>query len=187
MRKSYLMLAALTAIIGIMMIIAPTECIKVCVIAVGIAIILNGLHILITVRNILPNSNFCTTETIKGFASIIIGALAVLLPLVFAGLLWTIMIYVIAVFLLISAATEVYLIMQLKAANIETHSFSTEAIVSVALAAILFCLPIKIGIIILRLGGIALLVGSAICIYLEWKHKPLTIKAEILKDADLEK
>lgn len=187
MRKSYLMLAALTAVIGIMMILAPTECVKVSVIVLGIAAIINGLHSLVAVRNILPDSAFCTTETIKGFSSIILGILAVLLPLVFAGILWTIMVYVIAVYLFLSAIAELFNITQLKAANLETHSFSTEAIVSLVLSVILFCLPAKIGVIIIRLGGIALLIGSAACVYLEWKHKPLSIEAEILPDDDFEK
>ena len=59
--------------------------------------------------------------------------------------------------------------------------------ISIALAIILFCLPAKIGVIIIRLGGTALLIGSAVCIYLEWKHKPLSIEAEILPDDDFEK
>ena len=187
MRKSYLMLAALTAIIGIMMILAPTECVKVSVIVLGIAAIINGLHSLVSVRNVLPDSAFCTTETIKGFSSIILGALAVLLPLVFAGILWTVMMYIIAVYLVLSGIAEIFNITQLKAANLETHSFSTEAIISIVLAIILFCLPAKIGVIIIRLGGTALLIGSAVCIYLEWKHKPLSIEAEILPDDDFEK
>ena len=187
MRKSYLMLAALTAIIGIMMILAPTECVKVSVIVLGIAAIINGLHSLVAVRNVLPNSTFSTVETIKGFSSIVLGTLAVLLPLVFAGILWTVMMYVIAVYLVLSTIAEVFNITQLKAANLETHSFSTEAIISIALAIILFCLPAKIGVIIIRLGGTALLIGSAVCIYLEWKHKPLSIEAEILPDDDFEK
>ena len=187
MRKSYLLLAALTAVIGIMMILAPTECVKVSVIVLGIAAIINGLHSLISVRKILPNSAFSTTETIKGFSSIVLGILAVLLPLAFAGILWTVMIYVIAVYLFLSGAVEIFNITQLKAANLETHSFSTEAIVSIILSIIMFCLPAKIGVIIIRLGGIILLIGSAVCIYLEWKHKPLSLEAEILPDDDFEK
>ena len=115
------------------------------------------------------------------------GILAVLLPLVFAGILWTVMIYVIAVYLFLSGAAEIFNITQLKAANLETHSFSTEAIISIILSVIMFCLPAKIGVIIIRLGGIILLIGSAVCIYLEWKHKPLSLEAEILPDDDFEK
>ncbi len=187
MRKSYLLLAALTAVIGIMMIIAPTECVKVIVITAGIAAIINGLYTLISKRKLLANSNFDTTETIKGFSSIIIGALAVLLPLVFAGVLWTVMVYVLAVYLLISAITEIYLASQLKAANIETRLSKTETITSLLLAVILFCLPAEIGKIIIRLGGIALLIGSIVCAYLEWKNQPLSLEVEILPDDDFEK
>ena len=81
MRKTYVLLAILVAIIGLMMIFSPENCIKVAVIILGMTALINGIYNLVTVRNLLEDQMFRNVMTVRGVVSICIGALAVILPL----------------------------------------------------------------------------------------------------------
>lgn len=182
MRKTYLLIAALIAVIGIMMIVAPSECIKIAVIVLGITAIINGVVILFSKRNIIEEKVFKLTMAIRGVVSIAVGLLAVLLPLIFAGILWTVMVYAIGAYLLISASAEIYEAQKLKEYGKKTKAIRTEVIVSILLAIIFFCMPAKIGVTLIRIGGILLLIAAALCVIIEWKNRPLVLEAEILSD-----
>ncbi len=182
MRKTYVLLAILVAIIGLMMIFSPENCIKVAVIILGMTALINGIYNLVTVRNLLEDQMFRNIMTVRGVVSICIGVLAVILPLVFAGVFWTIMVYTIAVYLLLSAFSELSGIVRMKEANIETRPYKTEILASIVLAILLFCIPRKIGVTLIKAGGFMLLIGAAIAIILEWKNKPLYLEAELLND-----
>ena len=180
MRKTYVLLAILVAIIGLMMIFSPENCIKVAVLIIGTAALINGIYNLVTVRNLLDDSMFRNVMTVRGAVSICIGILALVLPLAFAGIFWTIMVYTIAVYLLLSAFSELSGITKMKAADIETRPYKMEILASIVLAVLLFCMPRKIGVTLIKLGGFILVIGAAVAIFLEWKNKPLYLEAEVL-------
>ena len=87
MRKTYIGIGILSIIIGLMMLIVPHQCIKAIVIILGIFSIGNGIFNLFSIRKLIADSNFVKTITIRGTISIIVGLLAIFLPLVFAGIL----------------------------------------------------------------------------------------------------
>lgn len=182
MQRTNILVGVLIAVVGIMMLIVPTECIKIAVIAIGIVAILNGVYILFAERNLVDDGTFKTTLTVRGGASLAVGVCAVLLPLILAGIVWTVMVYIIASFLLLSAASELYSTHKMKAAGLEVKLFTIEMVASALVSLLLFCMPTKIGTAIIRIGGAALLITAAVCFYTEWKRKPLIIQAEILTD-----
>jgi len=178
MKKSYIALGILAAIIGLMMLFAPTEWIKVTVIVLGIGTIINGLYNLKTVRILVTDTDYQRLISIRGFTSIAIGVLAVLLPLLIAGIVWTVMIYILAVYLLLSAGTELFALSKMKEAGIDTRPYMYEVFFSIGFALLLFIMPEKFGIIIVRILGILILLAAAGFIFREWKNKPLIVYPE---------
>ena len=100
MRKTYIGIGILAIIIGLMMLIVPHQCIKAIVIILGVFSVANGVYNLFAIRRLIADSDFAITITIRGIISIIVGLLAILLPLIFAGVIWTIMVYILAFYLL---------------------------------------------------------------------------------------
>lgn len=178
MRKSYIALGILAGVIGLMMLFAPTEWIKVTVILLGIGAVINGIYNLKTVRNLVTDTDYRRMITIRGFFSIVVGFLAVFLPLLIAGIVWTVMIYVLGVYLLLSAGSELFALTKLKEAHIDTKPYMYEVFFSIGLAVLLFIMPAAFGVIIVRIIGILIFLASAGFIFREWKNKPLLVYPE---------
>ena len=178
MRKSYIALGILAGIIGLMMLFAPTEWIKVTVIVLGAGTIINGLYNLKTVRILVTDTDYQRLISIRGFTSIAIGVLAVLLPLLIAGIVWTVMIYILAVYLLLSAGTELFALTKMKKGGIDTKPYMYEVFFSICFAVLLFIMPAKFGLIIVRIIGILILLAAAGFLFREWKNKPLIVYPE---------
>ena len=147
-------------------------------IVLGIGTIINGLYNLKTVRILVTDTDYQRLISIRGFTSIAIGVLAVLLPLLIAGIVWTVMIYILAVYLLLSAGTELFALSKIKEAGIETKPYMYEVFFSIGFALLLFIMPAKFGLIIVRILGILILLAAAGFIFREWKNKPLIVYPE---------
>jgi uncharacterized membrane protein HdeD (DUF308 family) len=182
MRKSVIGIGILAFVIGLMMIIAPQEVIKVAVIVIGVTAIANGVYNLIKVRKLVADEDFERLTTIRGIMSILVGAIAIIFPIIFAETIWVAMSYMLAVYLIISAALALYGATKMKAAGISTKMFSTEIVVSFIVAIVLFLIPAAIGRVIIRILGIAVIVGAAGFLYWEWKNKPDYVYAEDVTD-----
>jgi len=172
MRKSYIALALLAGIIGLMMLFAPADWIKVTVIILGIAAVLNGFYNLKTVKALVADPVFEKLILIRGIGSIAIGLCAVLLPVIIAGIIWTVMIYVLAVFLLFSAGSGFYALTRMKEAGIETKMYLYEIVFSAGAAVLLFIMPAQIGLVLVRILGVVIFVLAAVFIFREWKNNP---------------
>lgn len=171
MRSYFIGTGILVATIGLMMLIAPEACVKVIVILIGISSIVNGFYNLIEVRKMIQDLNFRIVITVRGIVAIIVGLAAVMLPMVFAGTVWTIMIYALAVYLLFSAGMEIYGAMKMKSAGVHIKAFTVEIIGSVVLAIILFAMPAAIGVTIIRIIGAFVMVGGFGFIVWSWQNK----------------
>ncbi len=178
MRKTYIGIGVLAIVIGLMMLIVPHQCIKAIVIILGIFSIGNGVYNLFTIRKLIADSDFAMTITIRGIISIVVGLLAILLPLVFAGFLWTIMVYTLAFYLLISSGMEIYGTIKMKKVGINTKPYVAEIIGSIVIAIILLIIPAEIGTLIVRLLGLAIMLIGVGLLFFETKSKPLIVYAE---------
>lgn len=178
MRKTYIGIGVLAIIIGLMMLIVPHQCIKAIVIILGVFSVANGVYNLFAIRRLIADSDFAITITIRGIISIIVGLLAILLPLIFAGVIWTIMVYILAFYLLISSGMEIYGANKMKKVGINTKPYIAEIIGSIIIALILLIIPAEIGTLIVRLLGIAIMIVGIGLLFFETRNKTLIVYAE---------
>ncbi len=178
MRKSIIGTSFLVFAISLMMIISPETWIKVTVIILGVFALGNGVYNFLAVRPLITEANFNKIITIKAITSIVVGIAAIALPLILAELIWTIMIYVLATYLILSAIAEFISLSRLKEAGISSKVITTEIIASFALAILLFIMPGEIAIVFIRVIGIVLLIGSIGLAFWEWKNRSLRIDVE---------
>lgn len=178
MRKTYIGIGVLAIIIGLMMLIVPHQCIKAIVIILGVFSVANGVYNLFAIRRLIADSDFAITITIRGIISIIVGLLAILLPLIFAGVIWTIMVYILAFYLLISSGMEIYGATKMNKVGINTKPYIAEIIGSIIIALILLIIPAEIGTLIVRLLGIAIMIVGIGLLFFETRNKTLIVYAE---------
>jgi uncharacterized membrane protein HdeD (DUF308 family) len=183
MRKTNFMLGVLLSVVGLMMIVSPDKCIKVAVLLLGVEAILNGVFNLVKIRQLIVDKDFQLAVFVRGIISIVIGLLAVILPLRFAAAMWTIMLYVIAAYLLLAAVLELYAVAKLRNAGIERKQYVLEAIVSIICSVILFIIPHQIGMVIIRVLGVVVLLVSMVYVLYEWRNRPIVVdNVEVVDD-----
>ena len=183
MRKTDFLLGVLLAVVGLMMIVDPDKCIKIAVILLGLEAIVNGVFSLIKVRQLVSDKDFQLAVLLRGIISIIIGVLAVVLPLRFAAAMWTVMLYVLAAYLIVAVVLELYAVAKLRDTGIERKRYIIEAIVSVISAIILFIIPQQIGVTVIRILGVVVLLVSVVYLLYEWRNRPIVVdNVEVVDD-----
>ena len=185
--KSGFALGILVAVIGLMLLIAPTSGIRLVVILMGAVAFVDGILNLLKVSKWSNDTQFHRAVMIRGWMSIVIGLLAVCLPLVLFNVVQTVvrvMLYVLAVYLLISAVSEIYLIYKLKKEEVPTKALWIQVAGFIVVAIILFLLPKNFGEIIVRILGVALIVAGAGYSIYEWKNASLVVEPDNVKDDD---
>ena len=187
MDKNKFFLGIMIAVIGLFMLISPDSFIKFAVIILGIALILDGIFILVTVRSLVVDKNYGFVMAIHGWLSIAVGTFSVLLPLVVADIFWTIMIYSLAVYLLVAAGMEIYAINMLSRNGISTKKSIFEVIICIILSIILFLLPSQaIRDTLVRVCAIILLLSGLAFALVQWKLKPIIIQPDSIEDISAE-
>ena len=172
MRKSFIGIGILLAIVGLLMLFSPDAWIKAVVIIVGIAAILNGIFNLIQLRNMILDRSYKRTILIRGIISIIIGLIAVIMPLTVAASIWAIMLYILAGYLIISSILELYATIKIKNSGLDTKPFYGEIIGSTVLAIVLLLMSTKgFGLILIRILGILVILFGIGIIFWEYKNK----------------
>jgi uncharacterized membrane protein HdeD (DUF308 family) len=181
MTKMGIIVSVLTAIVGLVMITIPAEFIRIIVIFLGIASVADGIVIL-SAHLPVSDPDFRRNITIRGWSGILIGILAVALPLLFAAVMWTIMLYILAVYLLFAAVMSLYTIIKLHSAGMPAGQYVWEAVLSGIAAVILFILPASIGLTVVRIGGVLLLIVALGMFMYILKNRPITEEPESVED-----
>ena len=182
MKKSDIVLGGLLAAVGLLLIAAPEASIKVIVIFLGIGSVTVGIFDLIAARKLSLDSGYEINMLIRGWTGIVVGILAVFLPLIFAATMWTVMLYILAVYLLVSAALQIYAIVKLQSAGLIKKGDIGKIVLSIVVAAILFAIPRSIGIMIVRILGVLCVVGGIGYILYEMKSAPIIENADNVSD-----
>lgn len=160
MQKTNFVSGILIAIVGLLLLIIPDQIVKIIVFVLGVEAVINGVYTLVYMREFLKERLFRAAILTRGAGSVIVGLLAICLPLVFAEAMWTMMLYVLAFYLIFAAILELYIVAKLRDTAIDRKLFVLEAIISIIVAVILFLLPQQIGALVLRvLGALVMLVG----------------------------
>lgn len=160
------------AVIGLLMLINPGACINAVVVLVGLtAIAAGGYNLFYTLKNItVPEIK--KMILIKSIVSIVIGLVAVICPFALVKTvtsIWKIISYVLAVYLILFAATNVYSSIKFrKTAGDDFKKNLIEGIICFLIAVLLLIIPIEeVGLTIVRvLGTISIIIG-AVLIFVE--------------------
>ena len=186
MKRWYLYLGSLLALLGLMIIIFPAFWIKVVVILLGLGMIAYGIYSLKVTKALYDDSTFVTTILVKSIASIVIGALSVIFPLAFSGTVWTVMIWILIISLILSAIAGFYSAALLKDTGIDRKNYFLENLFLLIAALVLILIsPKQLGIAIVRIIGVAVMVigGALIAVDLTSKKDTITVDAEVKDDA----
>jgi uncharacterized membrane protein HdeD (DUF308 family) len=160
MKKLYFVIGGLLLLLGLVMLFAPLSFISALVACTGIIAVVNGIINLFSVRNLLDDAGFQRAFTLRAILNIVVGLAAVTVPVFFAGLVWTVIIYVLAAQLVLSAIIGLYGICKMHQAKLPYGTHLAEAIVSLLLAAVLFAIPASIGLILIRLMGVLIVIAG---------------------------
>lgn len=170
---------AVAALLGLLIMIFPAFWVKVVVVLLGLGSIAYGVYSFKVTKSVFENSVYERTLLIKSIVSIVVGLLAVILPLAVANAMWTIMLYILAIYLVVAAVLGFYSVSLLKDSGIDRKKFIFENLGLLIGAVVLFIIPSKnLGTFIVRLIGLAVLVLGAIMLLIEYFGQKKTIKGE---------
>ena len=172
MKTKNIVFGGILAVIGLLMLINPGACINAVVVLVGLtAIAAGGYNLFYTLKNItVPEIK--KMILIKSIVSIVIGLVAVICPFALVKTvtsIWKIISYILAVYLILFAATNVYSSIKFrKTAGDDFKKNLIEGIICFLIAVLLFIIPIEeVGLTIVRvLGTISIIIG-AVLIFVE--------------------
>ena len=173
MDKNKVFLGFMTAALGLFLLISPDTFISFFVIILGVAAIIDGVFILAATRDLIIDPQYKLIVTVRGVLSIVVGLLAVILPIAVAAVVWKAMAYTLAIYLIISAGMQIYTITKLHRNGIMVRQSMIEVASSLLIALVLFIIPAQTaGIFIIRLFGLALLVVGVGFLVIQWKSRP---------------
>lgn len=153
-----LLIAILVVIVGIFILARQDLFIQVFIIVLGIVAIITGIGSLATMnRYSFGRFNHATT-LVKGVLGIIIGVLAVIMPLATGEAMWTIIIYVLAAQMVISAIVMIIDAFAVHAAGFPAAPLVTEGLVSLVFAVMLFLFPRSVADLLVIILGITVIV-----------------------------
>ena len=164
MNKKNIAVGVVLFLLGLLVMIFPLFWIKVAVITLGLAAIAYGIYSLVGTKKLFENSKYEKTILIKSIISIITGLLAVVLPLAIAGIMWNIMIYILVVYMIISAVLGFYSVSLLNDTGIDRKRYIVENSGLLLGAIILLLIPSKsLGPLLIRIIGLGVMIAGIIC------------------------
>lgn len=187
MDKNKLYLGFVTAALGLFLLISPDTFISFFVILLGVAAVIDGIFILAATRDLIIDPQYKLIVTVRGVLSIVVGFLAVVLPIAVAAVVWKAMAYTLAVYLVISAVLQIYTITKLHRNGIMIRQSMIEAASSMVLALVLFIIPAQAaGHFIIRLFGIVLLAIGIGLVVIQWKGRPEVVAPDSVETVEEE-
>lgn len=186
MKRWFLYEGILLAVLGLLLIIFPTFWVKLVVILLGIGSIGYGIYSLKYTKSLYKDTHYERSILIKSIISIAIGFLVVVFPLFFAKAAWTVMMWILIIYLIATAVLGFYAASLLKDTGIERKRYFIENIILLVIAIALILLsPEALGKVIIRIVGIASMVlGLGLVIYDLASKKDVTVVSEYVDTTD---
>lgn len=170
MKKSTIALTAVIAIIGVLIIIKPHWFIGAIVIILGVESLANGLYGLFYVRKLEAAKNFQYPIIARSALSVIIGILAVFLPVRLGEAVWTAMQLIVAIHLIVTSALLLFAVGSLRDTTISRRPFFGEALISIAVAVLVLLMS---AINVTRIIGIVVLLLDVVYFLVEFINRPI--------------
>lgn len=150
----------IVALAGGFIIFYTDNFIRLLTVAIGAWMVLAGLYSLFSAFGVKDDKQRKNVSLIRSLLNIIIGAFAVAMPFVVAEVWWTVLLFIVAVQLCIAAVLEIMIGIRLRRAGLPAGSAFTGALITIAIALILFLAPDFLGETLVRgIGAIILLFG----------------------------
>lgn len=182
MKKWYLLSGILLLVLGLSFVIFPEFWIKVAVILLALGAIAYGVYNLTYTKKIFENTVYERTILIKSIISLVIGVVSLIFPLAIGNAVWTVMIWILIVYLIAAAVLGFYAAALLKDTGVERKRYFIENLILVAVA-ILFILisPKSLGNAIIKIIGIIMMIGGVgIGVYSFFmKENVITVEATV--------
>ncbi|MDD3824019.1 MAG: DUF308 domain-containing protein [Sphaerochaetaceae bacterium] len=167
-----LLIAILIVILGIFILVRQELFKQILVIALGIVAIVTGITSLATMNRYSFNRFNHMTTLVKGVLGIIVGVLAVIMPLATGEAAWTVIIYVLAAEMVLGAIVMFIDAIAVRSAGFPASPLVTEGIVSIILAAMLFLFPKSVADLLVTILGITIIViGMTVGFVALWIRK----------------
>lgn len=182
MNNSNYFLGIMTAIVGLMMLLAAESMVQILVVVLGISAVLDGGFMLAAVAPLSVEKNFKIECYVRGIAGIVIGILCIVLPLRVAQFAWQSLIYIFAIYSIFAAICQIPITLTLHQDGLPVKRHVIEIVATIVLAVILFALPSSIGFTIIRIGGALLLLAGAAITFLAWKNRDIIADDAIIRD-----
>ena len=163
-----LLAALLIVILGIFILVRQDLFRQILIIALGIVAIVTGISSLATMNRYKFGKFNHTTTLVKGVLGIIIGVLAVIMPLATGEKVWIVLLYVLAAQLLISSLVMLTDSIAVRAAGFPASPLVTEGLVSLVLAVVLFVFPRGVADLLITIFGITIIVVGLTVGLLAW-------------------
>ena len=172
MKTKNIILGAVLAVIGILMVAIPEACIRAVVVLVGAAAVAFSVYNLLVVYKQSEDAVFKKTILIKGIVTFVVGLVAVICPFVLVktvAAIWKIISIVLAVYLILYGGVSVYSSAKLRTGfPLESRRLIFEALICVAIAVLLIIIPIEsFGRAFVRIVGLGGLLVGLIMIVVE--------------------
>lgn len=182
MKKNAIITCAFLFAIGLLSALAPTFLISALIILIGIEAVVNGLYGFIFVRRLAADNTFQYIIIVRSMISIIVGLLAVFLPLKVGEAVWSVLLVVVGVYLIVGSFMQLFAIGLLRDSDINRKQFIFESLISIAVAIVMFVLLANIKNVVRIIGGILMLVAIADFVF-QWLNRPIIAeKVEVVDD-----
>ena len=182
MNNSNYFLGIMTAIVGLMMLLAAESMVQILVVVLGISAVLDGGFMLAAVAPLSVEKNFKIECYVRGIAGIVIGILCIVLPLRVAQFAWQTLVYIFAIYSIFAAICQIPITLTLHQDGLPVKRHVIEIVATIVLAVILFALPSSFGFTIIRIGGAVLLLAGAAITFLAWKNRDIIADDAIIRD-----
>ena len=187
---SGLFFSGIAVVIGVLCAVFTDFSIKIVVIALGAMAVVKGIYDFVKFRSVIKDDSvFQKTLLIRSLISIVIGLLAVALPMAFfktAENIVHILLFVLGAYFVFCAVAGVLMMRRLNNASITSKPYRSSVLVYVLIAVLLFLLA-SIGVKnILRIAGIVTAVCGVIgCIY-SWRNRSENLVPDSVTDVQPE-
>lgn len=152
-----MLFGSLLLLIGIFLMFQQDSFVRVFISLLGLFLVGSGVSSLLALKNYELGSRSKTATLIQALLSVVVGLVAVIVPLSTAAVSWTILLYIIAVELIFSAIISFFDALLLRKSSISVSGLLTEGVFSLFVAVLLFAFPEAIGTMLLKLIGAVLI------------------------------
>lgn len=171
---------ALIVALGIFIMFQQDSFLRVFVVLLGLFITISSALQLVSLASYRLNPFFHRTTLVRTIISIIIGLVAIVVPMTVATVSWTVMLYVIAAVLGLSAVITLIDAMVTVRGGHFRPALLGDGLFSLAVSILLFAFPEQIGTILLKVVGLLIIVSGLGLVVVASRGRALSKRAATL-------